>query len=91
MVVSTKCSSGRSPGVVAVANSNAGTTGFGLKIPYVSTNPPVSFAGRLVLADMTVNQDPTASYAAGDGVTVHDVIAPDNITTSDDTTSVPCT
>jgi prepilin-type N-terminal cleavage/methylation domain-containing protein len=78
------------PGVLPVTNPNTNSTGFSLQLPYVSVNPPLSFAGRLVLADMAVNQDPTASYVAGDGVTVHDAIAPDNITTSDDTTSVPC-
>jgi Tfp pilus assembly protein PilW len=79
------------PGVSAATYSGSATPGFTLSLPgTTTTTPPVAIAGRLVGIDLSVNEDPPASYTTTDTVTVHDAIAPNNLMTADDTTNTPC-
>jgi Tfp pilus assembly protein PilW len=79
------------PGVLPATYPDSATPGFTLSLPgTTTTTPPVAIAGRLVGIDLSVNEDPPASYTTTDTVTVHDAIAPNNLMTADDTTNTPC-
>ena len=81
------------PGVTPATYNGTATAGFTLPSGFTGTsnaNPPVAVANRLVQIDLSVNQDLDPPFRSSDAVTVHDVIAPDNLMTSDDTTSTPC-
>jgi Tfp pilus assembly protein PilW len=67
------------------------TAGFSLPLaPSQQVTSLLASSQRLVQLDLTVNEQTGAAYSSGNSVTVHDLIAPDNITTQDSTSVTPC-
>ncbi len=83
------------PGVSAWINSLGATTGFSLPSTVADASAgdggvSANVINRLVQIDLSVNLEPTRTYNSGDTVTVHDLIAPQNLPLQDDTSLVPC-